>query len=146
MLLLALQTGSAQGLATRLELGLFSSPIAGHLSVVADWSLTARLEARYALGLTGSLDQGFWTLEGGSPVPCRYCQRLTSWPGSGSYPRGKKIAGPWAHICTSCTPGAQLSAAYIQSRPDYQMTGALGVLLGPQPPTLAFRLAVWVFQ
>ncbi len=123
-----------------------SGTLAGLVVYGETWLLLEPLKTRYALGLSGSLHQGFWTLEGGyaSTMPLLPAAHFLA--GQWIMPQGEEdtwnlsarlqFVHPWQ---------AQLTTAYTHNHPDYQMTGALSIGLGPQPPTLTFRLDMRVF-
>jgi hypothetical protein len=122
-----------------------SGTVAGVVVYGEGWALFDPFEARYALGLSGSLGEGLWTLEGG----------YASFPSL--LPLGPFLAGQWTlplgeealwnlstYLLLDGPVRPVLSARYAQSRPDAELSLTLSLQLGPAP-ALGFSLGVRAF-
>jgi hypothetical protein len=122
-----------------------SGTVAGVVVYGEGWLLFNPSEARYALGLSGSLGEGVWTLEGGyASLPLLL-------------PLGPFLAGQWAvplgeealwnlsaYLLLDGPVRPALSARYTQSRPDAELSLTLHLQLGPTP-ALGLGLGVRAF-
>lgn len=119
-----------------------SGTLAGLVVYGEGWLLLSPLEARYMLGLSGSLGQSLWTLEGG------YAGTLPGHFVAGQWilPQGEETRWSlgtylwWAHALQ-----AQLSTAYSYALSNYEFSVTLAAQFGPQPWRLLFQLNLRVF-
>ncbi|WP_299428843.1 hypothetical protein [uncultured Meiothermus sp.] len=124
-----------------------SGTLAGLVVYGETWLLPATDRLRYVLGLSGSLGEGFWTLEGGHA------------PALPPFLPGHFLAGQWlfrateeaswnlgAHLLLEDPLRAQLSTSYIQASDNHELTSSLAVQFGPQPLVLIIRLSLRAFM
>ena len=126
----------------RTAFGFGGSGLAGSLVVYGEaWTLTSPSEARYAVGISGSIPNGIWTLEAGRASAAAVGQVI---PDAGVRPQ---VAGQIAYRLSEefsvtgtarvlADPGAVRSQLTVQvtrtaGNTDYSMS--LTSLLGPEP-------------
>ncbi len=129
--------GHALALGGRTALGLGGSGLLGNLVVYGElWALTVPAEWRYAVGVSGSIRNGIWTLEAGYAAPL---------PGQ---PLRHQVAGKISRQVApdfTLSMGGQVffdtdmlreqaSMEFVRSFPDYEFTLTLAGQFGPSPP------------
>jgi len=126
----------------RLVMGLGGSGTVAGLVVYGEtWFLLNPLDARYALGLSGSLAGSFWTLEGGYATTLPLLPASHFLAGQWLLPQGEEAR--WnlgAYLLPDNPLRAQISASYIYTLSNYELNSTLAAQFGPQPWVLVFRL------
>ncbi len=118
-----------------------SGTVAGVVVYGEGWLFLNPLEARYALGLSGHLGEGLWTLEGGyATLPFRPASLFLA--GQWAMPQGEEARWSLSAYLLPDNPWqAQLGASYAYALPNAELSASLA-LLGPQPWALVLRLAL----
>lgn len=120
-----------------------SGTLAGLVVYGEGWLLLNPWEARYALGLSGSLGESLWTLEGGyaSTLPLFPARHFLA--GQWILPQGEEAS--WnlsAYLLLDDPLRAQLSTSYTYLLSNYELNSTLAAEFGPQPWVLVFRLTI----
>lgn len=126
----------------RWVLGLGGSGTVAELVIYGEgWLLLEPLEARYTLGLSGSLGEGVWTLEGG------YAGLLPLQP-AGYFLAGQVLLpqeeASWvlqAHLGLDDPARWLLSVRYTLGQPDLELSTGLSAQGGPTP---TLSLSLWL--
>lgn len=133
---------------TRWVLGLGGSGTAVGLVVYGEtWLLLEPLEARYALGLSGSLGDGVWTLEGGyaSFLPTLSPQHFLA----GQWVLPQSEDRRWsliAYVFFEPALYSQLAASHTYVLENYQLDSTLTAQFGALPFILSFQLSFRGFR
>lgn len=132
---------------TRWVLGLGGSGTVAGLVVYGEgWLLLKPLEARYALGLSGSLGEGVWTLEGGFAAAQPQLPPKAFLAGQWVLPQDEGAAwGLLAWLQLENPLQTRLAVSHTHTLPDHQLHSALAIELGPQPWRLWLSLTVRSF-
>lgn len=121
----------------RTALGLGGSGLAGSLVVYGEvWTLTAPTEWRYALGASGSVRNGIWTLEAGDtsarPGAARRRQVAAQIAGRAGPDLSWSLTGRGFFDADAVRTQASLELVRTWGR--YEFTLTVGGEFGPQPP------------
>lgn len=111
------------------------------------WALAYPPDWRYAFGLSGNLEGGLWTLEGGyaSPLPQTPPRRLLA--GSVAWSAGQDSAWNllgWLFLDADALR-AQLAASHTLSLSDAELISSIAGQFGPAPTLWAIGVRVRVF-
>jgi len=111
------------------------------------WALTNPTEWRYALGLSGSLGDGLWTLEGGNAAPAAGQAVRHLLAGQITLPQDQDSS--WNLLAQLWfDPDAlrgQLGLGFTTGSSDTQLSVSAGAQIGPQPPALTLKIALSFF-
>ncbi|WP_297859687.1 hypothetical protein [Meiothermus sp.] len=123
-----------------------SGTVAGLVVYGEGWLLLDPPEARYALGLSGSLGEGWWALEGGyaSTLPLLAASHFLA--GQWVFTQGEDAR--WnlsTYLLLNHPLRAQLSASYIYLFSNYELSSNLNVLLSNERTVLNIVLGVRAF-
>ncbi len=133
---------------TRWVLGLGGSgTVAGLVLYGEGWLLLNPLETRYALGLSGSLDEGLWTLEGGyaTTLPLLPASHFLS--GQWIIPQGEEAS--WsltAYLLLSNPWQFQLGTGYRYSLAEHELNASLTAQFSSQSWRLLLTLSIRAFR
>lgn len=132
----------------RWVLGLGGSGTVAELVIYGEgWLLLEPLEARYALGLSGSLGEGVWTLEGGyaSFLPRLSPQHFLA----GQWVLPQSEDSRWslvAYLFFEPALYSQLAASHTYALENYQLDSTLTAQFGALPFILSFQLTIRGFR
>ncbi|WP_243454860.1 hypothetical protein [Meiothermus sp. CFH 77666] len=124
-----------------------SGTVAGLVVYGEGWLLLNPAEARYALGLSGSLGEGWWALEGGyaSTLPLLPAGHFLA--GQWTLPQGEEAS--WSlstHLLLDYPLRAQLSTSYIYLLSNYELRTTLNAFFSPGQTLFGFALWARVFS
>ncbi|MCS7068730.1 MAG: hypothetical protein RMK51_04250 [Meiothermus sp.] len=103
-----------------------SGTVAGLVVYGEGWLLLNPSEARYALGLSGSLGEGWWTLEGGYATTLPLLPASHFLAGQWTLPLGEEAR--WnlsTYLLLEHPLRVQLSSGYIYLQPNYELNATL---------------------
>lgn len=133
---------------TRWVLGLGGSGTVAGLVVYGEgWLLLNPLEARYALGLSGSLGEGVWTLEGGYATTLPLLPASHFLAGQWIIPQGEEAS--WsltAYLLLSNPWQFQLGSGYRYNLAEHELNASLATHFSSQSWRLLLTLSIRAFQ
>ncbi len=124
-----------------------SGTVAGLVVYGESWLFLHPLEARYTLGLSGSLADSLWTLEGGYATTLPILPANHFLAGQWIIPQGEEARWNLGTYLLLDNPlRVQLSTSYIYAFSNYELNSTLAAQFGPQPWALVFRLTIRGFM
>lgn len=124
-----------------------SGTVAGLVVYGESWLFFNPLEARYALGLSGSLADSLWTLEGGYATTLSLLPASHFLAGQWIIPQGEEAS--WSlgtYLLLDHPLRVQVSTSYIYTLSSYELNSTFAAQFGPQPWALVFRLTIRGFM